>query len=179
MATPVPNEFDELLAGYGEDEEVEATEAVAAPKLDNKVIKQIRDHAKKLEKELAQTRKEADELKTWKAETESRSRTQVLSAAGFNEKQAQAFLAMNQEVSSEAIQSFKSEVLGQGEAPESASRNDTSSGFGPTDTSGERSGTTAGGYVTRQEFEQIMRQNPAKGDELVRSGKVLFNNINK
>jgi hypothetical protein len=160
-------DIEELLAGL--DAEEESAAKVEPPDKDNKVIKEIRDHAKRVERELAASRKEAEELKTWKTEQESRSKAQALSAAGLNEKQQVAFLALNQEVTPDAIQTFRSEVLGQGDSPQ------PESGFGPTDIAGE--GATVGTFYARKDWERIMRENPAKGDEIARAGKVRWNNL--
>ncbi len=162
--------FDELLASFeGEDED--PTEAVEAePKKDNTVIKQIRDHGRRLEKELEKARKESDELKAWKTEFEARSKAEVLGAAGLNSRQQAAYLALNQDVTPEAIQDFKAEVLGVGEAPE-----DTNTGFGPADVSGERN--QAGKFYTREDIKNILRENPGRQAELEaanRQGRVRW-----
>lgn len=166
----MPNDFD--FVDPDEEDTTEEVEQTPAPQAkDTAQLDKMKGYTKRVEKELAASKKETAELKARWAEAESKAKANALTAAGLNEKQAQAFLALNPdnpEVTPEAIQAFRSEVLGIGEPPEPT-------GFGPTDVSGERS--TGGNFYTRHEFEQIMRENPAKGEQIAASGKVRWNNL--
>jgi len=157
---------EELLAGFDSDEEDTDDEVTDNRPSESKGFKQLRDHAKKLERDLNRRNKEVEELRAFRAEVEQRERMTTLSGAGLNEKQATAFLRMYEQVTPEAVAEFKSDVLGLAtEKPE-----DTTTGFGPTSVVEDRNI----GSISKADFEQIMRENPAKGWQLLNSGKVQF-----
>ena len=165
--------FEELLAELDVEEEKDS-EREPEPK-GNQVLKQVRDAAKRYEKENKTLRERLEKF-------EEEKRTSVLAAAGLTERQTEVFLRANYEATPENIASFKKDVLGvpdehlvslvttdsellQGAAPNAQS-------FAPS-AGGEPPGSKV---YTQKEFEDIMRENPAVGRALWEAGKVKFNN---
>lgn len=164
----MPNDdMDRLLADLDSEDTSEAeTSTEVDENRPNRGLKQLRDHAKKLERDLTRTRKEADELKAYKETVEQERKASSLAGAGLNDKQAKAFLRMYENVTPEAISEFRTDVLGQ--AVEEGSSPPPS--FEPTQVVSEPGSRR----VTKAEFEGIMRSNPTEGWALLNSGRVEF-----
>lgn len=160
------DDIERLLADLDGEDEVEETPDVSDNR-PGKGIKQLRDYAKKQEKEAAKWRKQAEELTAFKATVEQERKVSTLTGAGLNPKQAEAFLRVYGEPSPENLISFKTDILGIAPTSDEQVR---SSGFEPT--SGELEPSSK--VVSRVDFERTMRENPAKGWELLNSGKVQF-----
>ena len=158
------DEIDDLLAGS--DSEDEETEVSDDRPRENSAVKQMRDHIKRLEKDLAKTKKQNEDLVAFRQEVTARERNQKLLEAGLSEKQATVFLKSYDDVTPDAISEFKAEVLGL----KSEGESDAPTGFTPT--VGELEPGSK--QIPKAEFEAIMRENPAKGWQLLNSGKVKF-----
>lgn len=109
---------DELLALINslDEEREEAKTDEPKPARDSSAFKELRDHAKRLEREQKKSEEELAELRAFKQRTVMAERTSTLTGAGLTEAQSQAFLKLYDDVTPEAIQTFRAEVLGvQGE----------------------------------------------------------------
>lgn len=158
---------EELLAGFDSDEEDTDDEVTDNRPPESTGFKQLRAHAKKLERDLNRHKKEVEELRAFRTEVEQKERLSTLTTAGLNEKQATVFLRTYDAVTPENLSEFKNDVLGiSAEKPE-----DTSTGFGPTSVIEDRG---MAGTIGKAEFETLMRENPAKAWALGNSGKVDF-----
>jgi hypothetical protein len=100
----------EALESEENDSEEEGKAPSAPP--ENSTIKAIRAEAKRAEKRAAAAEAEAAELRRFKEEAESERKQAALAAAGLTPRQAEVFLKASDEVTPEAIDAFKSEVLG-------------------------------------------------------------------
>lgn len=158
--------LDEMLAAVAEaEDDGEDTGAeVTAPK-PNSAIKAIRDHAKKLERELERERKAREELSAWKEQRVAEDSTNALKAAGLSPRQAEVFLKFYGEVTPESVAEFRKDVLGQ--AGEAAP--DAGTEFRPTGAVGDSS--TEGKPLTLAELKALP---PEKQVEAALAGKVQF-----
>ena len=160
--------LDELLAA-AEDLDSENEQDTAEPKKGsedkgNSAFKQVRDHARKLERDLKKLQAERDELQKFREETTVKMRQDALTSAGLSPRQTEAYMRLYDDVTPESVQEFKAEVLGIGEAPEPKET------FTPTGSSGEGSKK----MYSRAEFEQIMRNDPARGREIMAKNLVQW-----
>lgn len=130
----------------------------------NSTMKQVRDHARKLERDLKKLQAERDELAKFREETTQKMRQDSLLSAGLTPRQTEAYLRLYDDVTPDSVAEFKAEVLGIGEAPEPKET------FTPTGSSGESSKK----MYTREEFEQIMRNDPARGREIMAKNLVQW-----
>jgi hypothetical protein len=117
--------------------------------------------------------KELEDLRTYKAETETAKREEAIAAAfseaGLSTKAAKLYAALNPEgeATAESVSAFASEY---GIGPEAVKP----TGFTPTVIPGGR--TPAAKTYTRKEMEDIARVNPARARALADSGRVKWNN---
>ena len=160
--------FEELLAELDVEEEKDS-EREPEPK-GNQVLKQVRDAAKRYEKENKSLKERLEKYETEK-------NVQTLASAGLSEAQGRIFLKAYDSATPENIDSFKTEVLGVKEAPPTDSEllqgaAPNAQSFAPS-AGGEPPGSKV---YTQKEFEDIMRENPAVGRALWEAGKVKFNN---
>lgn len=161
--------LDELLAAAeeidGENEQESAEPAKGTEeKPTNSAFKQLRDQAKRLERDLKKIQAERDELAKFREETTAKMRQDALASAGLSPRQTEAYMRLYDDVTPESVQEFKAEVLGIGEAPEPKET------FTPTGATGESSKK----MFTREEFEQIMRNDPARGREIMAKNLVQW-----
>lgn len=155
-----------------EDEETDTPRANSAP------FKQLRDHAKKLEKELKDRDKELDELREFKASQELRVKRELLrqsfSTVGLNEKHAELFEAARPDVepTPEAVKAFAVEYGFLDAASDPAAEEDESEGsFGPTPPSGVPASQRR---FTNLEFEELYKSNPVEAIKAAEEGRVDF-----
>lgn len=136
-------------------------------------FRQLRDHSKKLEKELRQRDKELEELRTFKADFEASQKKQSVSKTfgelGLTEKHAELFLKANPEaeVTAEVVQKF-AEEYGLVEAKEQ----EEDSGFSPL-------AATDGVPASKEpmkasEFWALYSENPHAALEQAKKGRVKF-----
>lgn len=160
--------LDEMLDAIGKaDDDAEDTDADVTTAKPNSAIKAIRDHAKKLERELEKTRKAYEDLEAWKEQRVQEDSTNALKAAGLSPRQAEVFLKFYGEVTPEAISEFRRDVLGNAPAGEAAP--EASSEFRPTGSVGDSGGGDK--LLTR---EQLRDLSPEEQIEAVRAGRVQF-----
>ena len=157
-------DIDRLLASLDSEEE-DATDEVSENR-PNRGIKQLREAFENEKRSKRKLEKELEELRTFRVQVESDRKVSTLTGAGLSERQASAFLKMYEDVTPENVQSFKADILGvttsEGERTDSA--------FAPTQVQSEPDS----GKISKQDFEHIMRSNPAKGWEILNSGRVHF-----
>ena len=163
------DEIDDLLAGSDSEDDDDTEEDVADNRpRGNDAIKQIREAEQRATKRAEKAQRRVQELESKLAEYATKEKVSSLQAAGFNEKQAKVFLKSYDEVTPDAITEFKAEVLG---ITQDAGESETPSpGFAPTQ--GEVEPASKG--YSKADFERIMRENPAKGWQILNSGKVQF-----
>ena len=126
----------EERAGAGEEGSGEGTKAAPAQS-ENSTIKAIRAEAKRAEKRAAEAEAELADLRKFREETTARAHEAVLAAAGLTPQQAALYLKAGEEVTEEAVQKFKSEVLGVREDAEEEGMVD-SAPFAPAGSASER-----------------------------------------
>lgn len=160
--------LDELLAAAedldGENEQESAEPQEGKGEKVNSAMKQVRDHARKLERDLKKLQAERDELAKFREETTQKMRQDSLLSAGLTPRQTEAYLRLYDDVTPDSVAEFKAEVLGIGEAPEPKET------FTPTGSTGESSKK----MYSREEFEQIMRNDPARGREIMAKNLVQW-----
>ena len=142
-------------------------------KRENSTIKQMRETLDERETRL----KELEERAT-------RYEATFLQSAGLTEKQANALRAAGYEATPEGITSFRSEVLGAVDETPAAEEVPTEEqpaeepepSFAPTATKG----TTPAGKreVTSNELLDLMQEDPAKADKLLREGRIARQKFN-
>lgn len=165
--------LEEMLAAIAADdagEDTESEETVPTPRKDNSAFKQLRDHAKKLEREAAAAKKEAEELREWKQTREEQDKSSALAGAGLSPRQAEVFLKFYGDVTPENVAEFRKDVLGVGatptgdQAPSEEFRPTGSAGF---DAPGDKP-------LTMEEVKKLKEEDPDKALALLRSGNVQF-----
>lgn len=150
---------EEMLAALAEGEEQEAPSQ--EPKETN-AMRQVREALKRAKATEAELRAERDQLaETLQAKVEAET-TAALQSAGLSPRQAEVFRKAYDSVTPENISAFKAEVLGQAEEGAPAV-------FAPLVLNGGEAPTKR---YTRQEFESIMRSNPAQGTQIAEAGLV-------
>lgn len=164
--------LEEMLAAIaaedsGEDTVSDDTEDTPRAK-PNSAIKQLRDHAKKLEREANAAAKERDELRAWKEQRVQEDNANALKGAGLSPRQADVFLKFYGEVTPENISEFRRDVLGVTgeEAPTPPEE------FRPTGAIGAFG--QAEKPLTRSEFEALWRKDPVEADAKASAGLVDF-----
>lgn len=171
--------IDDILDALGEDPEEEPTETSAAPKQENKAFKELRDHAKRLERENNRLNKEVGDLREFKTSVTKAQRAKQVEGAfkelGLNEKQAELFLRVSDadEISVDGVREFAQQyglIVGEEETTTTSG-----GGFPPSNLSG--SADPGKRTVTRDEFEKMVSTNPAKARELLAEGRVKWNNL--
>lgn len=158
--------LDDILddAKFDGDAESTTDDVKPASESKNSSFKDLRDHARKLERSNKQFEKELEELRAFRAEVETERRYGALTEAGLNKRQGEAFLKLYDEVTPENISAFRAEVLG-------AEVDDTPAvTFVPSAVGGEAPRKT----YSRQEFEAIMRSDPAKGRAIMAANLVTW-----
>jgi len=134
----------------------------------------------RIDREKARMQKELEELRAFKAEAEQRQRVdavaQVFRNIGLKPKHAK-FYPTDGDATEEAIRIWAiSEELLEDVGEEAEPMTSTGqSGFTPTVIT--EATTPAGKRYTREEFEEIMRENPERGRALAEAGKVRWNNL--
>lgn len=165
--------IDDLL---GDDEDEPQSDSKPAASKDNAAFAQMR-------KELRDLKKEADELRAFRVDREKADRETAISGVftevGLNPKHAKLFTALNPEgdATPELVAKFATEyglVTNEGEGFEMPQPASEHRGFTPTVVEG--GSTPAGKTYNREEFDQIMRENPVRGRQLAEAGKVHWNN---
>jgi hypothetical protein len=127
----------ESIESAGEEVSEEEGKAPSAQP-ENSTIKAIRAEAKRAEKRAAVAEAEAAELRKFKEETTERESKSILASAGLTPSQAQFYLEAGKAVTPEAVQAFKSEVLGFREAPEDEEGTAPAAPFAPAGFSSEK-----------------------------------------
>jgi len=168
--------IEEILASLSEEPETaDGDDNDTSEPKDNKTIKAIRDHAKKLERELSKAAKELGELREFKSTvTREKTQEQVTAAfkeAGIEDRFAKLFLRVqgDEPVTAESISSFVQEygLADEGKVPPGGG------GFAPTP-GGEPANKAT---ISRDDFDKLARENPAKAQEYLRRGAVQWRNL--
>lgn len=154
------------------DDDTEDEEVVG----DTNPMKQLRAHARKLERDLKAGSTELEELRKYRTDSELRIREQeagkVFAELGLSEKQAKLFLKTNPdtEVTKDSIKEFAVEYgLGiQQSEEDDAVDSQTSDTFVPV-TSG---GTPVRNVLNREQFESLKRTDMAAAVKAVQEGRV-------
>lgn len=140
-------------------------------------FKQLRDHAKKLEKELKAKDSELETLREFKSQAEARARRELLersaSKVGITEKQAELFMAVrpDEEPTPEAVKTFAIEY-GFVEAGPAADEGEGSDGsFAPTPPSGVPASKKR---YTSDEWDVLYKSNPVEAMQAANEGRVDF-----
>lgn len=136
-------------------------------------FRQLRDYAKKLEKELKAAQKEAEELRQFKAQREAEERKTAIIGAlreiGLPEKHVELFQAVRPDVEPtvDAVRSFAEEY---GLVRPSATT-ESGSGFSPAPPSGVPAGSKR---YSSDEWWELYRSNPAEAMKAAAEGRVEF-----
>jgi hypothetical protein len=161
------DDIEKLLADFDSEDQTEGEESDVNKNRPN-AVKQLRDYADRLKKDLAKERKNAEQLRAFKESYEAKEKVATLTTAGLSEPQAAAFLRLYDDVTPENISTFKGSILGvtaEGEEqPPAPAR------FAPTQGYSEPGKKTH----TKEEFEAVMRENPAEGWRILNAGQVKF-----
>lgn len=158
--------LDEMLAAMAEAEDGdEDTGTEVTPPKPNSAIKQIRDHAKKLERELERERKQREELTAWKEQRVAEDSTNALKAAGLSPRQAEVFLKFYDGVTPENVAEFRKDVLGQAGAAEASEGSE----FRPTGNVGD-----SGSEGKPLSLAELKKLSPEAQVEAALAGKVQF-----
>ena len=170
------------------------------PDLENQNFKQLRDYAKKLERQVSSASKELEQLRQFQAEVQAEKRAatvaQVFKKVGLSEKHAGLFAKINAdaELTEEAVIAFASEYdqpRQEVQAPEGeASVEEISSGnivelnpaeaqpaktgFAPAQPAGVPSGTIITSY---EEAVKLQTSNPAEFARLFQAGRVKLDKL--
>jgi uncharacterized phage infection (PIP) family protein YhgE len=161
------DDIEKLLADFDSEDQTEGEESDVNKNRPN-AVKQLRDYADRLKKDLAKEKKNAAALQAFKESYEAKEKVNTLTTAGLSEKQSAAFLRMYDDVTPENVSSFKADILGlkaEGEEQSSAPAR-----FAPTQGYSEPGNKP----YTKEEFEAVMRENPAEGWRILNSGQVKF-----
>jgi hypothetical protein len=140
-------------------------------------FRQLREYAKKLEKELKSLQKEAEELRQFRAEQEKAQRKSQLAASfkelGLSEKHAELFLLAkpDTEPNVEEVKRFALEygLLRGDSKPEE--ENKSTGAFAPLPPSGEPAGSKR---YTSEEFWALYQENPNEALRAASEGRVDF-----
>lgn len=161
-------EADDESTGDGADETPDAP--------DTATIKAVRDWGKGWEKKAKAQEKELEKLRTFQTEVTERERTATVAGVfkelGLPERQAELFLKTNEgEVTADVVRQFVTDFglvpsgEGKGEEPEEK-KGFEPGGISPQGTSPKPT------LVTPQELLKILKEDPARADQLVAEGKV-------
>lgn len=159
-----------------EPDPFEDNEGEATPRNDSGPMKQLRDHAKSLEKNLRTQEKELEELRSFKAEAERRAKQELLrqavSAVGLNEKHAELFSAARPDVepTPEAVKAFAVEY-GFIAGPDRAEEDEREGSFQPTPPSGVPAHKKR---YTNVEWDDLYKSNPVEAIKAAEEGRVDF-----
>jgi septal ring factor EnvC (AmiA/AmiB activator) len=140
----------------------------------NSAFKQLRAHARKLEKDLKDRDKELEDLRTFRQNLEKEQREgnakSKFKALGLAEKQADLFLTKNPEgdVTDDAVRTFAVEY---GLITPSEDGSDDQSGFTPAPADGSPAGSK---QLTNEEFWTLYGENPSAALEAAKKGRVSF-----
>lgn len=177
----MPSIDDILDALKDEDGSEEEPVETSAPK-ENKAFKELRDHAKRLERENARLNKEMGELRDFKSSVTKAEKAKQVQGAfkelGLNEKQAELFLRVTDtdEITTDGVREFAQQYgLIVGEEDGDISTTTVGGGFPPSNVTGSADPGTR--VVTRDDFEKIAKTNPTKARELLSEGRVKWNNL--
>lgn len=150
---------------------------------ENNAIKQVRDHAKKLEKQLKSAAKELGELREFKqtvvADQTKATVQKAFTDAGLNEKHASLFLKVHDgEVTADAVKNFVTEYgLVPGEATDETEEPAEKSTFAPTQAASDGAAQQGTGTISRPDWLKIVGTDPAKAQKLQAAGKVDMSDV--
>ncbi len=166
---------DESLDDFDAEEE---TPEIEDKGKENAVIRELRAQYKAKDKAATAAEKRAEALETKVAEYSARERTATLTAAGFSEKQMNAFEKTYGEPTQENIAEFRTEVLGlkqssedQGELEEQAPHRD----FVPVQVG--TSSSPGKKVYTPAEWNQLSESNPAEAQKAQQEGRILRESV--
>ncbi|HSE44950.1 MAG TPA: hypothetical protein VLA89_06440 [Gemmatimonadales bacterium] len=140
-------------------------------------FKQLRDHAKKLEKELKDRDKELESLRDFKAQSEARARRDLLEASaskvGITQKQAELFQAVrpDEEPTPEAVKTFAIEYGFVDAGPAADEGEGADGSFAPTPPAGIPASKKR---YSSEEFDQLLKVNPVEAMAAATEGRVDF-----
>lgn len=136
-------------------------------------FRRLRDHAKKLEKELRALQKEAEELRQFKAQREAEERRaairEALKELGLPEKHVDLFQAVrpDAEPTVDAVRRFAEEYS----LIQPSATTESGSSFSPTPPSGVPAGSKR---YSSDEWWELYRSNPAEAMRAAAEGRVEF-----
>jgi len=163
------DDIEKLLAGLDSedsDDVDETPEAEVSQARPDRGFTQLRKAYKALERDTNKLRKENEELSAFRATVEQERKVATATGAGLTEQQAAAYLRLYPDVTPEGLKEFKRDILGVQDETTEADVPD----FAPTVVSSE----PASKVYSKEDFERLMRTNPAKGWDILNSGKVKF-----
>lgn len=164
--------LEEMLAAIAAedgDQETVSDDTNDAPKAQqSSAFKQLRDHAKKLEREAAAAAKERDELRAWKESRVQEDNSNALKGAGLSPRQADVFLKFYGDVTPENIAEFRRDVLG-AEVEETAPPEEEFRPTGAVSAFGQEEKP-----LSKAEFEALWAKDPAKARAVAAAGRVQF-----
>ena len=166
---PPEAENDNFLAELGLDDGEEQTqETQGSEETNSSAMKELRAALERREKALRKAGKEIEELRQFRTDAVQRERSDTLRVAGLTERQAKVFLATGEDVTPEAVQAFKSEVL-QTPPPETSQEEPPTPGFAPTQV-----GTPPppGKVYSRAEWIALSATDAATAQRLFQEGRV-------
>ena len=163
-----------------DDDQTDDDEETSGKQKDNPV-KQLRDALKAAQRENKELKKQIAPLQEFKTQYETEQKVAGASKSfekyGLTQKHAELFLKLNPEteVSDEVIKGFAAEYslpLKAQESDDGSTETGTSAPFVPAD-----AGTDAeGGFITRNQLDEMYKSNPQKAISVLRSGRVKWNN---
>lgn len=158
-------DYDPDLIGEGNEEDIDSQRS--GP------FRQLRDYAKKLEKELKAIQKEAEELRQFKAQREAEERKAAIAAAlkevGLPEKHVELFQAVrpDAEPTVDAVRKFAEEYG----LVQPSEKTESGSSFSPAPPSGVPAGSKR---YSSDEWWELYRSNPAEALKAAAEGRVEF-----
>jgi hypothetical protein len=161
------DELQELLDSLEAEEADEEKGTTDKPKQESSVIKQLRGHIRRLERDNKAADAEREELRKFRDETTAAMQSASLLAAGLSPRQSEVFLKAYDTVTPESIAAFKTEVLG---AASSEGETEATERFVPTGFVGEYKPKP----LSKVELEELWRKNPVKAQEMLAAGQVQF-----
>lgn len=165
------------MPSYEPDLDLEDEDEATPRSQQSAPFKQLRDHARKLEKEIKDRDKELEALRQFRAEAERRTKQELLrqavSAVGLNEKHAELFSAARPDVepTPEAVRAFAVEY-GFISGPSGDDEDESDQGsFKPAPPSGVPASKKR---YTSEEFDALYKTNPVEAIKAAEEGRVDF-----
>ena len=159
------------MTSFEPDLDDDADDSPDVQQPENNAFKQLRTHARKLEKDLKEASKELEELRTFRADLERDNRAnsvkEQFKSLGLTEKQAELFPSEG-DVTEEAVRKFAVDF---GLIQPSEDGSDENTGFTPAPTEGSPTGSK---QLSAEEFWTLYKDNPSEAMAAAKKGRVNF-----